>query len=289
MTPSLQDLTRDCGQTLAAVHRTQVRRDPWPDFAAFERERYSADLLLEGAKNWAARARAEYGSIHQFSQVSHVLATARAPLALLGALARLLTDEARHADLCFQMAKACDPTLDREGFPWSPPRVPWEEPPLEGSDSERLAWTSRAILVACCLGETLSRPMLDAIALVATDPVAEGCARQILRDEHLHATFGWEALTFLVPQLQPTQHVRLQETLRTALAGFEKSTACGISVADLAGSELEIARDPSRDNLGVLTPIQYAAIFYSTLEQEVFPKLSELGLDPQTAWAQRGA
>tara|TARA_R110002072_G_scaffold151077_1_gene300197 strand:+ start:596 stop:1003 length:408 start_codon:yes stop_codon:yes gene_type:complete len=131
--------------------------------------------------------------------------------------------------------------------------------------------------------------MLDAIALVATDPVAESCARQILRDEHLHATFGWEALGFLVPQLSPTGFERLQETLRTALAGFESSTACGVTVAELAGTELEIARDPRTPNLGVLTPQQYAAIFYSTLEQEVFPKLVALGLDPVQAWTERSS
>jgi hypothetical protein len=286
---SLRDLGRDCGQTLAAVHRTQIRRDPWPEFSAFERERYSAELLDEAARNWAARARAEYGSIHQFSQVAHVLACARAPLPLLGALARLLTDEARHAELCLDMARACDPDLDPEAFAWSEPRVPWGPPPIgEAKDLERLGWAARAILVACCLGETLSRPMLDAIALVATDPVAEGCARQILRDEHLHATFGWEALGHLAPQLSAGDRERLQATLSSALAGFEASTACGITVAELAGTEVQIARDPDQPNLGVLTPQQYAAIFYSTLEQEIFPKLEELGLDPARAWAERG-
>lgn len=286
---SLRDLDGECGQTLAAVHRTQVRRDPWPDFESFERERYSPELLSEGARNWAARARAEYGSIHQFSQVAHALTCARAPLHLLGALARLLTDEARHAELCLEMARACDPELDPKAFRWTEPKTPWGLPPgPEAGDTERLGWAARAILVACCLGETLSRPMLDAIALVATDPVAEGCARQILRDEHLHATFGWEALAYLVPQLSPTDLERLQETLRSALAGFEASTACGVTVAELAGTEVQIARDPATPNLGVLTPQQYAAIFYSTLEQEIFPKLEGLGLDPVQAWAARG-
>ncbi|MBL4850351.1 MAG: hypothetical protein JKY65_32950 [Planctomycetes bacterium] len=285
---SLFDLARDCGDRLAAVHRTQIRREPWPDFEGFERERYPLELRREAAEQWAGRARAEHGSIHQFSQIAHALATARAPLVLLGALARLITDEVRHAELCFAMAVACEPELSPGPASWPALTTPWKPPPPDADDAALLAWASRAILIACCIGETISRPMLDAIATVATDPVAEGCARQILRDEHLHATFGWEALAHLVPRLGAAERELLQETLRTSLAGFEQSTACGVSVAELAGTELEISRDPTTPNLGLLTPTQYAAIFYSTLETEVFPKLVELGLDPVDAWARRG-
>jgi hypothetical protein len=39
----------------------------------------------------------------------------------------------------------------------------------------------------------------------------------------------------------------------------------------------------------VLTGQQYAVIFYSCLETEIFPRLRALGLDPDSAWKSRGS
>ncbi|HET6584688.1 MAG TPA: hypothetical protein VFG69_14620, partial [Nannocystaceae bacterium] len=176
---------------LANMHRVQVHRDPWPDFASFDPHRYEPALRRSAAVQWAGRARAEHGSIHQFTQLAHALANARVPMSLHGALARLITDEVRHAELCAELALALWPEgREREPaiFSWPRPSAPWRAPPAITDDEQPLfAWAAEAIAVACCLGETMSRPMLEAIAVVATEPVAEACARQILRDEHLHA------------------------------------------------------------------------------------------------------
>ena len=268
---------------LAAMHRAQIRRDPWPDFAAFPRASYPEPLRREAAEHWAARARAEHGSVHQFTQVSHALCVAQAPLELLGALARLITDEVRHAELCVDMAEACQPA-GNAGLRWPTPRAPWPDPPLGEGPRALRAWAARAILVACCRGETISRPLLEAVVVVATDPLAEAVARQILRDEHLHATFGWEALAWLLERVGPADRARLQaQVLPRALRGFERTTACGLAAAELAGTTLRIERGPA--NLGVLSERQQAQIFFSCLEREVFPRLRELGFDPNAAWA----
>jgi hypothetical protein len=284
-------MTGDVGQRLAHVHAAQVHRDPWPDFAAFDRHAYDEALRRDAAVQWAGRARAEHGSIQQFTQLAHALCNARAPLHLQGALARLVTDEVRHAELCACMAHACWPEGLEAGdrtFAWPVPTLPWgEPPPAQGGEVEIFGWAAEAIAVACCLGETLSRPMLDAIAVVATDPIAEACARQILRDEHLHATFGWEALAWLHPRLAEDRRASLHRRLARAFAGFQASTACGIALEDVAGSDLEIAR--GAPNLGTLTDVQYAMIFYATIEQEILPRLQALGIDGARAWAERGA
>ena len=277
-------------ERLANMHRVQVHRDPWPEFATFDRSRYAAPMRRAAAIQWAGRARAEHGSIHQFTQLAHALANARVPLHLHGALARLVTDEVRHAELCAEMALACWPEGRDDGpavFAWPPPRAPWPDAPAASEEIALLGWAAEAIAVACCLGETMSRPMLEAIAVVATDPLAEACARQILRDEHLHATFGWEALAWLWPQLDEPRRAALHRRVAKAFAGFEATTACGIPLADVAGQELEIER--GAPNLGTLTDLQYAMIFYATLEQEIVPKLAAIGLDATRAWAERGA
>jgi hypothetical protein len=274
---------------MGSMHRAQVHRDRWPDFAAFAVADHAAPLRRAAAVQWAGRARAEHGSIVQFTQLAHVLACVRAPLTWTGALARLVTDEVRHAELCARMAHACWPEgLEHEPpvFAWPSPTLPWDPPPPADDDAALWAWAAEAIAIACCLGETLSRPMLEAIAVVATCPVAEACARQILRDEHLHAAFGWQALSDIVPRLDDGARARLHRCIARSLAGFQSSTACGIEVAEVAGQAIEIVRGAT--NLGTLSDLQYAMIFYATLETEILPQLDALGLDGTRAWAERG-
>ncbi len=276
-------------ERMGSMHRTQVHREGWPAFSSFAVDQYDEPLRRAAAVQWAGRARAEHASVQQFTQLAHALTNVCAPLHWLGALARLITDEVRHAELCAQMAHACWPqglALEPGVFAWPQPSLPWPEPPPATDETALWAWAAEAIVVACCIGETLSRPMLEAIAVVTTDPVAEACARQILRDEHLHATFGWEAMTAIVPRLGDRERVGVHRRIARALGGFQASTACGIEVADVAGQAIEIRREGP--NLGTLTDQQYAMIFYATLEGEILPQLNALGLDGAQAWAQRG-
>ncbi len=279
------------GERLGGAHRKQVHRDPWPDFARFDPAPWPAAQRRAAALQWAGRARNEHGSVQQFGQLTQVLASACVELELLGCLARMITDEVRHAELCARMALTLWPE-GRRGEPrvfrWPQPRPPWRDPPSprELADPEpRLAWAAEAILTACCLGETLSKPMLEALVVVSTEPLAEAVSRQILRDEHLHATFGFEALARLLPRLSADSRARLQAELARDFAGFERSVCGTIDIAEVADSEIVIAR--GEPNLGVLDERQYAMIFYACLESEIFPKLRELGLDPDAAWAAR--
>lgn len=263
---------------LAGICRSQVRRDPWPDFESFEAQQYSDELRRAAAHQWAGRARAEHGSVHQFTALGHALSEARAPLQLLGSLGRLITDEVRHAELCVRMAMACRPGSINLG--WAVPKAPWGPAPSADGDVE--GWAAEAILIACCVGETLSAPMLEAIAIVATDPVAEGVARQILRDEHLHATFGWESLAFLLQRGGEPLRDRLQARLGNVLHEVERTTCGELRAHDVANSELEIVR--GEVNLGTLSERQYAQIFYATLEHDILPRFDGLGFDAFGAW-----
>ncbi|MEM9693849.1 MAG: hypothetical protein AAGA56_14980 [Myxococcota bacterium] len=295
--PSVARLTTEARPRLAKMHRSQVHRDRWPDFEAFDTERYPFAVRRGAAVQWAGRARNEYGSVHQFSSLTHALTVARAPLHLLGALARLITDEVRHAELCAEMAVACDPAgpvREPRIFRFPVPRAPWGAPPLEiasgdGPPRALYRWAADVVFCACCIGETLSRPMLAAVETVATDPVVEAVAAQILRDEHLHAQFGWEALAWLTPRLDPEAKRWLeQEQFPRRFAGFERSTARGHRIEDIAGQTITIVPgDPSKPNLGTLTSEQYAAIYFATFEREILPKLRALGFEVDHAWAAR--
>ncbi|MGB1017073.1 MAG: hypothetical protein ACPG4T_23250, partial [Nannocystaceae bacterium] len=184
-TQTCERLLAQASPRLGNIHRQQVRREPWPDFASFDGSHYTLELRREAARHWATRAVAEYGSIHQFSAVTHILCTAQVGLEFLGPLARLMTDEVRHAELCARMAMTCDPQgpeASPNGFQWDTPAAPWPEPDKHGDRESLLTWAARAILVACCLGETITRPMYDALLVVCTDSVCAQVLRQIQRD-----------------------------------------------------------------------------------------------------------
>ena len=284
-------MLRPAGERLGGAHRKQVRRDPWPEFEGFELAAWPEDQRRMAAIQWAGRARNEHGSVQQFAQLTQVLSSACVELELLGVLARMITDEVRHAELCARMAECVWPEgLEHEPrvFRWPRPRPPWPDPvsPRDDADpSERLAWAASAILTACCLGETLSKPMLEALAVVSTEPIAEAVCRQILRDEHLHATFGFETLALILPRLDEGQRAALQTQLSADFAGFERSVCGDIRIEDVAGKSITVER--AEPNLGVLDGLQYAMIFYACIEGEIFPKLAELGFDPRAAWAAR--
>ena len=277
---------------LATIHQRQVHRDDWPDFAAFDVGRYPLELRAPAGRQWMRRAHEELGSVHEFTQLTHVLSAVCAPIHILGSLSRLITDEVRHAELCGRMALACWPESTERERRWTRPRVPWGSPPaLSTSDDEPEAayrWAAEAILTSCCIGETLSRPLFEAAATVCTDPTCEAVLRQILRDEHLHATFGWEALDTLCRRLGPGSRDWLQQQLARRLAGFERSSASGFSLLEIANSTVEIQPgDPASPNLALLTRRQYATIFYATLESEILPRFEALGFDAERAWRER--
>jgi len=192
------------------------------------------------------------------------------------------------------MAHACYPeAVEREPglLAWEAPRMPYPDPPDFDSGTDELMptlrWAADVVLTSCCIGETISRPLFEAVATVTTEPVSEQVIRQILRDEHLHAAFGWETLRFLFHELDDSSQEWLQARLGRRLAGFELGCAGGHTVEELAGTEVVIER-LDEDNLGTLNSRQYAQIFYSTLESVIFPRFIELGLDPLKAWAERG-
>ena len=280
------------GERLGGAHRKQVHRDPWPDFDSFDPAPWPEKQRRAAALQWAGRARNEHGSVQQFAQLTQVLSSACVELELLGVLARMITDEVRHAELCARMAMTLWPEgVEKEPrvFRWPQPRPPWPDPisPRErAGESGRLGWAASAILTACCLGESLSKPMLDALVVVSTEPVAEAVSRQILRDEHLHAAFGFEALGLFWGRLDEATRASLQVQLGEDLRSFERSVCGSLRVGDLAGQEIVIER--GEPNLGVLDERQYAMIFYACLEGDVFPRLREVGLDPMGAWAAGG-
>lgn len=284
-----RDLLAGASKRLTSMHESQVRREPWPDFVAFDVVAYPVAMRERSARQWVRRAREELGSVYEFSALTHTLCCVAPPVEVLGALSRLVTDEVRHAEMCARMAVAVWPEgQGDELFSWPAAKTPYDPAPRFDADDRQptYRWAADVVLTSCCIGETISRPLFEAAATVSTDPVCEAVLRQILRDEHLHAAFGWEALSWLLDNLEESARGWLEARLASRLAGFERSSSAGLSLTDLAGTELVIERGTA-PNLATLTRRQYAQIFYATLEAEVLPGFEAAGMDAVGAWTRR--
>jgi len=270
----------DLGQTtelLARFHRKLMDRQapPWDDFDA---SAYDEETREHARRQWAGRAVAEYASTAHFAQLIHRLTLLGAPIELIGAATRLCQDECRHAELCARMA---DLLGGREDCPVGPERLS-----LRDGEPDALLAVYFTILEVCCFGEVLSVPMLRSMEIVADDPLAKAIVNIIGNDEEYHARFGWEALAALTDRLTDVQRARVQESLRISMGHFERVCIGSPEVIErLAGQEIEIAPRPG--NLATLEDVEYAAIFYDTMQGEIMPKLADLGFDPQEAWRTR--
>jgi hypothetical protein len=267
--------------TLGRFHRKLMDRGAAPAWEGFDRSRYEAGLVERARREWAHRAVAEYHSTAQFAQLLHRLTLLGAPIELIGAACRLPVDECRHAELCSRMA---DLLGGREGHPIRSSGLALYGD-VEREHGELLACVL-TVLMVCCFGETLSVPMLEAIHVVSTDEVPARVAQIIGADEGYHASFGWEALGWMLPKLSAAQRGVLEAELPASMAHFERTSGAGPKMLErLAGGAVEIER--GEPNLGTLELEQYGAIFYHTMEEEILPGLERLGLDARGAWASR--
>lgn len=265
-------------EILGRFHRTLMDRRS-VDWDALSEKDYDDETREQARRDWAARATAEYYSTSQFAQLVHRLCKIGAPLELIGASTRLVTDECRHAELCARMADALG---GREGFELDTSQLSFHE------KTDDLPLTVyRTILQLCCFGETISVPVLQAMHVVANDPVASEVSEIIATDEGYHMNFGWEALEWMTPELDDSQLEMVEDELPNMFAGFEKVCAGGPeALEDLAGTEL-VVEEAEEPNLGTLSDQQYAASFYQCVQDEIIPRLEELGYDSREAWRRR--
>ena len=109
----------------------------------------------------------------------------------------------------------------------------------------------------------------------------------IAADEGYHSRFGWEALSWLEGRLDVSARQALEAALPGLMKTFETTCFGGIeTLRELADFEFTFERRP--DNLGTLTRLEYAALFYHAMQETVLPGLEALGFRATHAWGARG-
>lgn len=207
------------------------------------------DLRARLAVEWEVRARSEARSLIVFASMLPRFAEMALPLEVSSATSRLLADEARHTELCLQLAGALG---GRDSLELAPGE---RSIPDEGLPAH--LFVARWTVSMFCIGESSSVGMLEALAAETSDPCSSVVIATLLRDERLHDLFGWDLAARVLPRLRADEREWLHQDLVHGLRHY-----AGLS----RGA-------PAR-------------AFVQRLDDVILPNLEALGLRARDAWAQ---
>lgn len=143
----------------------------------------SADQVELARDVWTRSAFSEYASGASFAAIATHLLSANAPIDLVAAAGDFVGDEMFHAELASRVAMSLggavslDVRFDRLVRP----------PEREGA----LVRAAELVVRTCCVGESLTVPILKQSRRAAGSKTIEAVISRILRDEAQHAELGW--------------------------------------------------------------------------------------------------
>lgn len=212
------------------------------------------------ATTWAFRTRAEIEATARFSRLARELAESGADTVVVQGAADAATDEARHRDLCAELAEEWG---DSEARNHVAPRQRIGRSDMPQRD--RLLWE---VVAACCIGETMNTSLLVRCLEVAKHERIHSVLHELAKDEVRHARLGW---AHLAAERSAGRGAFLSDVLPLML---EASIEPGF----LEGT----AQTPWTDELydyGELPWRELVQIYCETLTKVVFTGLDAVGID----------
>lgn len=157
----------------------------WQGTAVPSVEGLSAAVRATLADRWERDALVEHASVAAFARLSLELLAHGAPAELLARTAQAMSDEVRHAQLCFGMASAYG------GAPSgpSPLEIPARPVPT-------LAELAVETFVEGCINEACAAASAAETLAQQTDPVVRSVLQRIVVDETRHAQLAWDTLAW---------------------------------------------------------------------------------------------
>ena len=276
MTFTLRRTSGIDGLSLTREHDAlSTPRDGVPDWSSFQAHAYDAALVAEAASHWHGRAHTEFRSFTHFSRLLVGLQTIGAPLDWCGAMARMVSDELRHTDLCLRMSEAL-------GGPSTLPDEDVDALALTGALLPRLRVE---VMGTFLLAETLSVRMFTRCLHAATVPLAREVVTGILVDETRHQTLGWELGALLMRPAPGEAAADIIATMEAALPSLFLELATQCHATRGRGWAQRAAEVPPGENFGTLTEAGYARAFFDGMELDVVPGLMAIGLGgADVAW-----
>jgi hypothetical protein len=253
----------------ATLHRRFLDRDrdppPWHRLKLAE---YSADDIEIARRAWAARAVAEYRSLIVFGELIARFPELGLPLEVMSSASRLLTDEARHTELCAHLADA----LGGHAGALLPPG----DLALKRNDLPAHLFVARWVTSMFCVGETASVGILQTLLDHTRDPCIQAVIHILLRDEILHDRFGWALARLVLPRLTEEEQEWLAADLAQTFAYYDRSHGA----ADEDDAALPY-------HLGLAPAAARRAAFRRKIDELILPSLAELGVPAHEAWLLR--
>ncbi|MDP3275373.1 MAG: ferritin-like domain-containing protein [Deltaproteobacteria bacterium] len=247
-------------------------------------DRFDASALEDSVREelrraWSARVVAEYRSMVVFSELIARMPEAGLSLEVSCAASRLLQDEARHTELCQQIAERLGGTDDA---------LVDVKRDLHLADENLRAelFVARWTVSMFCVGECASVGLLQALVDEGKDPCVSRVLETLLRDEILHDRFGWALARSVIPTLTDDEREWLSADLAFSFAHYDRVNGRGMRAE---GGEVTVgpARSDGAERMGLIAPSAYAQAWYTRLDTVIMPSLRGLGLAANEAWMLR--
>lgn len=254
------------------VVRGRERRGITVAWSRFDRTRYPAPALALAAHAQRSLAAGEYNAIVLFARIAAAMALHGVPMDLVTAAARVIGDEARHADLAMRMAALF---ADDDGA------IAIDDAALErqGQEPTSLETLDAVMAEVAAIGETLAAALLTGCRRRAVDPVAKALFSALVADEIHHARLGWYYLAWRSPQWSRAERQRVSDRAAALVVDVERRF--------FRGRDAPRGSERAARALGVLDSAAQQEIVRQVMEDEIVPALDALGLGATHAWRQR--
>jgi hypothetical protein len=187
-----------------------------------------------------------------------------APPAILAEASRVVTDEARHVEIC---------TAVLQRLHAEPMDVPVAQRRRDlGSSDDIVQRTARVLVAGFAVGEPMSAGCFAASRAASSNPLVRWALTELLRDEARHGSFGIHAATWLLAGWPVHDRQALWPFCVAEMQTFERRIG-GPVPADHAD-----ASDPSALAFGILGRGANCAAAMSAVERWVIPPLMKLGI-----------
>ncbi len=258
--PPSEDLLRISRDLTEADH-------PWPS-PAIDSPLVSPAQLRRASQSWSRRARGAWFTLGETLGLTRSLLTLHPPAEVLSGATYAVDEIGRHLLLIRHISGSFHPP--RTGGTVLP------DEPTHPTLDHLFADTLRLFL----FNLPLSRRVFDALQVITSDRAISEISGILARSTAELITFGQALLPWLHQSFsQPPKPIPLPGLLVSFERLFGGSPAI---LDDLAGRELTLEPEPG--NLGFLSPIHEAALFYDSLSTEIFPSLQALSLPAEDAW-----
>ena len=243
-----------------APRRAWLDELPWPADGGVLADGERAGLELEVARRmWTQTAWSEYASAAAFAEIAAALLACGAPIDLVAAAGDFVVDELVHTEAAARVATAAGGAVALEVNLERLVRPPVARVPLVAA--------AELVVRTCCVGESLTVPMLKVSRKVAGGGVIAEVLARIIADEASHAQLGWWFLDWAAPRLDDEDRAHLGRVAGGAVRSFAPLLA-----TDCAGS-----------GLGVVACAIYDPAFVAAVARHVVRPLAARGIEVPAA------